>query len=323
MLKILCINTITESAEFVEIENLNELIKDRNNVFWFDFIINPGKYPDDSEKQILKNVLNIHDLIIEDCVVPKHLPKIEDFQDYTFLIISKFSSDIVKNIETHKICFMIAKNYLITYRHQNIKEIDSLINNVETLPKNIHKIFYNILDRIVDSYIPLIDLFDIEVDKIEAVLFRKPENTKILQVINKLRSNLSIIRRSLVMEKDIFYTITKGYFNHIADAQSVYFKDIYDHLTKALDNLENQREDIANTISIQLNLNTQKLNDLIKFLTVISSSILPASLIAGIFGMNFANMPLIGMGSGFAIALLLMLCSGFIVVMYFKFRKWI
>jgi magnesium transporter len=175
----------------------------------------------------------------------------------------------------------------------------------------------------VDDYLPVIDKFDIQIVEFEEMLFKNPFNTKLIQHLNAVREPMNTTRQIIVLENEIFYSIIKNPYELLPDDKKIYFRDIFDHLERNLTKIENLKESISNLLEIQMNINTQNLNEIMKFLTVISITFLPANVIAGIFGMNFVKLPFINSSYGHILAFTLMFIFALSMILYFKKKKWV
>jgi magnesium transporter len=325
MHEILCLDKLKNTVSQVEITSVPELLADENNILWINFENPPNVWPDKQEMNLLTNVLHIHKLSIEDCIVEMHRPKIEEFSNYLLMIIYEFKRE--NKLKFHDIELILGKNYVISYTHEKIDEIESVKNSFKSCNNSLVSssldIFYLIIDHLIDNYLPVIDNFDIQIGKIEESLFKDPSNTKYLKQLNGVRACMNTTRQIIVLENEIFYNIIKKHYNGITDDKLVYFRDVYDHLEKDLAKIESLKESISNLLGIQMNINAQNLNEVMKFLTVISTILLPANLIAAFFGMNFDNIPFIHTNYGIITAVMSMVLFGLIMVVYFKQKKWI
>ncbi|OGI00958.1 MAG: hypothetical protein A2Y25_06760 [Candidatus Melainabacteria bacterium GWF2_37_15] len=316
----------TLKVEHIDISSIKDALGDSSCFVWVDFENPPDVWPNSEEMSILKCVFKIHFLVLEDCVAKKHYPKVDEHENYTFFIISKLYEREDQELDYNKICIITGKDFVITYRHTEIKEITAVKKALEAQQEDFKDpidVLHSIADRIVDDYISIIDSYTTKVDEIEDLLFEKHESREILQNVNILRKNLIILRRSTLIQKEMFYNLSSGTIKISNPGKIIYFKDVYDHLDRVLWKIDNQKEYIAGLLNIYVGLSTQKLNSLVKFLTIISATLFPASLMAGIFGMNFAKMPLIGLDSGFYLILFLMLLLSLITILFFQRQKWL
>lgn len=301
--------------------------KDNKDFLWIDIFNAPEEKLSDEELTIMQDVLKIHPLVIEDCLAPKHLPKAEAYNGYSFLIINKMLSKQQEELESCKISFVIGENYVLTYRHNHIREVDAVKNQFKLKKQELKSpidIFYLITDKVIDDYVDIIDAFTTEIYDIEEVVFDKPNSSLILKDINFIRKNLIILRRNALIQKQIFSDIIDGNISGLdIGKRSFYFKDICDHLDRILAKIDNQKEHISGILNIQVGLSSQKLNNLVKFLTIISAVLLPATLLASIFGMNFAKMPLLNVDNGFFITLAIMSTFGITTFVFFYNKRWL
>ncbi|MDD3013519.1 MAG: magnesium transporter CorA family protein [Candidatus Gastranaerophilales bacterium] len=325
MYEILCLDKSKNTVINVEISNVQELLADKNNVLWID-ITNPRSiWPDEQEIHLLMDILNIHRLSVEDCVSERLHPKIEDCENYLFLIIYGLKYENILNFQGAKL--LLGSNFIVSYSHEKIDEIEIIKNNFKSRLNhscsNTIDIFHSIIDHLIDGYLPIIDKFDIQIGKFEEILFKNPFNTKLIKHLNAIREPMNTTRQIIVLENEIFYSIIKNPYSLISDKKNIYFRDIYDHLEKNLTKIENLKESISNLLQMQMNINTQNLSEIMKFLTIISTIFLPANVIAGIFGMNFVNLPFINSTYGHIFAFSLMIVFALTMIFYFKKRKWL
>ena len=326
MVEILYFNESTQKIKSAELKEVQGLLQNDKNIIWIDFKYPPNIWPNNEEMNLLEKILGIHLLNIEDCVHVETQPKVEEYKNYLFLIINKLKFDDDK-LEIQSLDLFLGKNFIITYKTEEIEEINLAKSSFKSGTNHIHKnpvlTCHFITDHIVDGYFGIIDRFDIHIDKIETRIFQTTDYARTIQDLSTFRENLNNARRSLVIEKEIFYNLSRGYYNMIGGEDQILFRDIYDHLDKNVGMVDNQRDSIAGIFDIQLSLSSQKLNEVIKFLTLISTIFIPATLISGIFGMNFMKFPLFETVYGFAIAIGLMILIAVIMIAYFRHKKWI
>jgi|GEM_PF-1787048 len=325
MLEVLCLDKLKNCVYQADISRVPELVQDENNILWID-IENPHNiWPDEQELHLLTNVLNIHRLSVEDCISERHYPKLENWENYIFLII--YGLKFNNKLKLQDIELFLGNNFIVSYRHESIDDINTIKNDFKNRSNNHYSssidIFYTIVDRLVDGYIPIIDKFDIQIGKFEEILFKNPFNNQLINQLNTIRQPMNMARQIIVLENEVFYNIVKNPYTLLPDDKKIYFRDIYDHLERYLTKIENLKESISNLLEIQMNINTQNLNETIKFLTVISTIFLPANVIAGIFGMNFVKLPFINSPYGHIFAFSLMIVFALTMILYFKKRKWL
>lgn len=327
MIDITLYNRNFKEVKSIQPNEVETAIQNQENLIWIDIESEPDIWPSLEIKNLLENVLKIHTLNIEDCVISKQNPKIEEYQDYIFAI-----AYTIKNLNGEKLKFdevdiAIGQNFILTYRHVLIEEINTIKNAFKTTTSHLHKspsmLFYTIVDHIIDGYQSIAENLDIKIDKLGNKLFKNPNQTQIIITLNSIKELLTEIRSIVVLEEGMFLNASKGFYSGLNEEENIFFKDIYDHLSKILDKIDKQSNSISNLLMVQMSLSTQKLNELIKFLTIISSILLPANLIAGIFGMNFHKIPMLEHPAGFYFTVGTMLTVGILMGIFFAYKKWI
>lgn len=327
MINILLFNKNIEKVKELTIQELHSEIQNPENLIWIDIEEAPGTWPDQEIINFFKNVLSIHHLNIEDCVIPKQNPKFEEYPEYSFSIMYAIKNLNSEEIKLDEVDMAIGKNYVLTYRHSPIEEVETVKNafksNINHMHKNSPMLFYAIVDHIIDGYQGIMESFDIKIDRLGNKIFKDPSQPKTIIGLNSIKELLSEIRSIVVSEEGMFLNASKGFYSILKDEENIFFKDIYDHLNKILDKIDKQSNTISNLFIAQMNLSTQKLNELIKFLTIISAILLPANVIAGIFGMNFHNMPALEDPIGFYVTIFSMVSVAVLMVLFFVYKKWI
>lgn len=316
-----------QQIKILETHEVAEAIQNPDNLLWIDMEFPPEIWPDSEIIDVMQNVLNIHHLNIEDCVFYRQHPKIEDFQEYLFFIAYSLKLTDKESIKLDEIDIVVGKNFVLTYRHSFLEEVDAVKTAFKSKINHMHQsssmLFYSISDHLIDGYQHVMDNFDIKIDKTGNKLFKEPNNSKILLTLNSTKELLTEIRSIVVAEENIFLNASKGLYSIIKEEENILFRDIYDHSYKILDRIDKYSNTISNLFILQMNLSTQKLNELVKFLTIISALLLPANLVSGIFGMNFEKIPLLQNSLGFYISICAMLFSAVCMIILFVRKKWL
>ena len=327
MIDILLYNKTLQEVRNIGIDEVSREIQDPDNLIWIDIEETPDVWPPQEVKTLLQDALKMHPLNVEDCVISRQNPKFEEYQDYSFSIMYVIKAVNAEEIQLDEIDIAIGKNFVLTYRHSACEEIETIKNAFKARINHLHKnstmLFHTIVDHIIDGYQTVVDNFDIKIDKLSNKIFKDPSQQKITLSLISIKELLTEVRSIVVAEEGMFLNVSKGFYSLLNDEETIFFKDIYDHLSKILDKIDKQSNTISNLFIAQMNLSTQKLNELIKFLTIISAVLLPANVIGGIFGMNFKNMPPLENPAGFYITIGSMLFVGLLMVLYFVRKKWI
>lgn len=301
---------------------LPEFLKDEEEIIWADF-----ETPTDNESEVLSTVFNFHPLAIEDCIAESHLPKLDDYGDYLFLVIhGARRGDPPGTFSTVDVNFFVGKRFLVTFHPEHTRSIDQIKErcrkNVQSLSKGIDFLLYEIMDRLVDNYFPILDDFDMVIDELEYEAFHNPTRATLDRIFS-LRRDVTALRRITAPQREIFNRLSRDSFTVISRRAAPYFRDVYDHLFRISDLAESYKDLSAGLMEAYLMVVSNRLNEIIKVLTLIATIMLPLTLITSIYGMNFEYMPEIKWRYGYLFVLGIMALVGSGLLFYFRKRKWI
>lgn len=322
-----------KGAEAVEenftAEDLPALLADETNVIWVDFL---GDNAEEIEraKTLMLNVFKFHPLAVEDCLETRNQPKVEGFPDYIYFIVHgiKPGETNTANFITKELDGFLGENFLVTFHHERFQSLkwvkNQIRNNTFSCRRGAAYLLHQIFDYLVDLYMPLVDEFDDAINSLEdRVFLMKNSDNEILEEIMDLRRSVARLKRISSRQLDTLYRIAHGEFPQIPENVLPFYRDVYDHLLRISDLSENYQDLVAGLFDIHFAVSANKANDIIKFLTIFSAIILPLSLIAGIYGMNFDNMPELHTRNGYFVALAVMFFIVVGLLYYFWHRGWI
>ena len=315
-------------AEKVEegftVEQLPELLKDKQLVIWVDM---PSPTVDD--ENVLLNIFHFHPLTVEDCRENRHYPKIEEFPDYIYFIVHGVRADTSSDrFNTIELDGFLGPNYVITYHHDEFRSINAVKQLIRTSPiackRGAGYLLHQILDRIVDYYSPVIDDFDNRIDELEARIFvGKSSNNEMLSEIMNIKRSVLRLRRISVKQLDILLRISRGEFDLIPQSLLPFYRDIYDHLVRVADLAESYRDLITGLLDAHLSVVSNRLNEVMKVLTIFSAIMLPLTFIVGVYGMNFDNMPELHSRYGYFVTLAVMATVASGMLLFFWNKGWL
>jgi magnesium transporter len=303
---------------------LKELLADDENLVWIDMA-----QPGDDENRLLAEVFKFHPLTIEDAVETRNHPKVESYGGYVFIIVHGVTMRTHStNFVTSELDIYLGKNFLLTYHHDSIGSIEAVKTYMRANPfaceRGSDYLLHQILDRLVDAYIPVVDDFNAAIDDIEDRIFRmKRGSNKILEEIMDLKRSAARLGRISSKQLDVVSRLASGEFPFIDENVLPFYRDIYDHLQRVTVHAENYRDLIVGLSNIHFNVVANKTNDVVKFLTIFSAVWLPLSFIAGVYGMNFENMPELKTRNGYFLTLGVMAAVGVSLLVYFWRKGWI
>lgn len=305
-------------------EQLPELLKDETLIIWVDM-----DKPTDADDQILLDVFRFHPLTVEDCRADRHHPKVEEFPGYLYFILHGVTAN-TDSVHFNTIEFdgFLGPNYVLTYHHDMFRSINNVKQMVRTSPTVCQRgpayLLYQILDQLVDFYMPVLDDFDERLVQIEDEIFSltNPDKT-ILERIQHMKRSILRLRRISGKQLNILYRISHGEFKLIAPEMLPFFRDIHDHLTRITDLAENYRDLIGGALDSYLSVVSNRTNDIMKVLTIFSAVMLPLTFIAGLYGMNFDNLPELHYQYSYFIVIGVMVVVAVGMLGFFWRRGWI
>jgi magnesium transporter len=305
-------------------ESLPELLADEKNLIWIDM-----ESPTSEDERILSQVFKFHYLTIEDAQETRNHPKVEAFRDYLFFIVHAVKNETNSfNFVTKELDGYLGKNYVITYHHEIFRSIDAVKRQIRATPyictRGADYLLHQILDQIVDQYIPVVDDFDNAINDIEERIFRmKNADNTVLEEIMDLKRSVNRLIRIGSKQLNVLYRLAHGEFPLISQNVLPFYRDVYDHLQRVSDLAENYRDLVGGLLDIHFSIVANRTNDVMKVMTIFSATMLPLSLIAGIYGMNFENMPELKTRNGYFLTLALMLFVAAGLIFYFWRKGWI
>src|SRR5882672_4505668 len=314
----------TEVAEGYTAAELPALLKEEQSVIWVDMF-----EPTKADEDVLLNIFHFHPLTVEDCRENRHYPKVEEFPGYLYLIVHGVRADTSPDhFNTIELDAFLGANYVITYHHDEFRSINNVKQLIHTSPiackRGAPFLLYQILDQIVDFYSPVLDDFDERIDKLEDDIFTlKSPNNEILEEIMDLKRGVLRLRRISAKQMEVILRISRGEFPLIEPQVLPFYRDIYDHIMRVTDLAENYRDLISGALEAYLSVVSNRMNEIMKVLTIFSAIMLPLTFIAGVYGMNFENMPELHSRYGYYAVWAFMIAVAFGMLGFFWRRGWI
>ncbi|MDI6785034.1 MAG: magnesium/cobalt transporter CorA, partial [bacterium] len=317
--------TPVEGVQFNQLERsaIRRALDKEDAILWVDL-----EAPDDEEIDILVRDFAFHPLSIEDCIFPQNRPKLEEFPNYSFIVFHSIAYDPApgKGLRFAELDIFIGKNFIVTVHDEPLRNITNTKSRCkekqELMKKGPDFLLHLILDSMVDSYFPILDQMDEQIDIVEDKIFSQP-TTRLLNQIFSLKRNLIAFRKTIIPQREIINSLTRRDFPYIQSGTLVYFRDIYDHLVRMVDTIDTYREIISGAVEAYLSVTSNQLNSIMKTLTIIATTMMPLTFIASIYGMNFDFMPELRCKFGYPIVLGIMLCVALGMLYYFRRKKWL
>ncbi|MDP9206538.1 MAG: magnesium transporter CorA family protein [Gemmatimonadota bacterium] len=277
---------------------------------------------------LLKDVFHFHPLAIEEAVNPESRVKLEEFDRYVLLIVRTIAfcetTDDPYDLDTVNISFFLGKNYLVTVHGADTNPVAATEELLERKPElaahGPARLMHAIVDQAVDAYFPIIDKLDEFMDSLEAKIYGSFDQDALREVFAVKRLVLSL-RRHLAPERDALSVLTNRPSTLLTPDTQIYFRDIYDHVLRIYDSLENFRDLLSSTLDSYLTQVSNRLGMATKALGVVATLSLPFVVVSGMWGMNFEHIPLHSHPHGFMILLFSQLALGLLILAGLKWRK--
>jgi magnesium transporter len=284
---------------------------------------------------LLGEVLKIHPLTIEDVWGMRSLPKIDDFDEYLYVLIHGIEGKTKSKLQLVEIDILIGENWLVTHDRDGLISDDigtELDHSPRLMQKGIAWLAHAVLDRAVDRYLPVISQLDAEIEQLELDVLAKagtPKGKRVLARILSFKRTLQDLRRMSIHQREILLRLSRGDFGEIPADAIPFYRDVYDHFLRINDISESYRDLISSLLDAYLSVQSNRMNEVMKTLTLMSTVMLPLTFIAGIYGMNFDpdtspfNMPELRWFLGYPFALLLMAVVAVTILFWFRKKGWI
>lgn len=320
-----------------ELDNLNQikqLISDQNYTYWIEI---KGFNSEPMFETIYRD-FKVNKLVLEDITRTYQRPKLEEYEGYIFAVSRMLMLDEEKNLGNEQLSYILTNNTLITLQEAYQDCLEPVRQRLKAGKGNIRTsgssyLFYALNDTIIDTYFEILGVWSEELDNIEDRLFEKPDRT-IMFDTQLVKRNIISIRRVAWPERDKLNDILRTDNALITDTTKMFIRDAYDHCIQIIDLIESLKEISASNIDMYLSIISNRMNQIMKVLTIISSIFIPLTFIAGIYGMNFAkedpvtgklmpyNMPELYQSNGYLITILVMLFIAILQVLYFWRKGW-
>jgi magnesium transporter len=268
---------------------------------------------------------DLHSLTLEDIVNVDQRPKFEEYDNYLLSIMKM----IVYNEEVHseQLSIILFDNTVISFQEPNGGDgFDIVRNRVRNSKGRIRKLgadylFYSLMDAVVDCYFHAIEKIGDKVEILEEEIMNTPKKSTLIELY-ELKREIIYLRKQVWPLRDLVANLIRTESTYITDNTQLFLRDLQDHCTRIIDTVETYRDLLSGIMDIYLSTNANKMNEVMKVLTIMSSIFIPVTFIAGVYGMNFENMPELKTQNGYYITWAIMLAVIIGLLIYFKRRKW-
>ncbi len=278
-------------------DRIKEAIDDAEGVVWVDVEDSDSKHNAQAET-LLRDVFGFHPLAIEDALQETHVPKVDDWCEYLYIVFHSIDFDPKTDcIRLHEIDIFLGRNYLLTYHTEPLNFLEQDRRNIERRrPRSVNRLRSSGLDHLLSShflddlavadYLPVLEHLDDVIDDAQDEVFRRP-TPRTLQAIFRVKRSALQLHRILMPEREVLNRLARDSYDPIDEEHRVYFRDVYDHTVRILDLAESLRDLISGALDTYLSAISNRTNDIMKALTIVTVMFLPMSFLSGFFGMNF------------------------------------
>jgi magnesium transporter len=309
-----------------EVKTVEECLpyRDKSTVSW----INVDGLHEVALIEELCRQFGIHPLVIEDIVNTEQRPKTEVFDDYVFTVVkmNTYNSE-AWGMETEQVSIVLGRQFLLTFQERRGDIFDPVRARIKNGKGLVRKqgadfLAYALLDAVVDSNFVLLEIVGEQIETMEDELISNP-TPEMLQGIYALKTQMIALRKSVWPLREIISGLQRSGTALIKDNTSLYMRDLYDHTIQVIDTVETLRDLVTGMLDIYLSSISNRMNEVMKVLTVFASIFIPLTFVAGVYGMNFRYMPELGWRWGYFGILSFMLATAISLLFYFRRKKWL
>lgn len=269
----------------------------------------------------------LHPLSLEDAVNTDQRPKLEDYGNYLFVVLKALYYDEARDgLEADQVSIVLGPNYVISFQEREkgafepVKERIRSGGRIRSLGADY--LAYSLMDAIVDNYFSVLEALGERIELLEEKLVARPR-PETLKELHNLKSEMIYLRKSVWPLREVVSALERRESSLVQEGTGVYLKDVYDHTIQVIDNIETYRDMLSGMMDIYLSSISNRMNEIMKVLTIIATIFIPLTFVVGVYGMNFRYMPELEWAWGYPAVLLFMLAVGVLMLVYFRRNRWI
>ena len=271
----------------------------------------------------------LHPLVLEDILNTDQRPKMEDYGEYLYIVLKMlYYDDRNGQIEAEQISLILGQNFVLSFQEGKEGDVFGPLRERLRVGKGrIRKmgtdyLAYSLIDAIVDHYFIILERLGERVEFLEEELVTEP-TTKTLKEIHNLKREMIFLRKAVWPLREVISGLERGESSLIQQNTQIYFRDVYDHTIQVIDNIETFRDTVSGMLDIYLSSVSNRLNTVMKVLTIIATIFMPLTFLAGVYGMNFKYMPELEWRWGYPFVWMVMIAIGIVMLIYFRKKKWL
>ena len=325
MFRILAVRTQHNDELIVDaaLDRLAPLLAEPGTRVWVD-LSNPVGDP---EMAIVRDVFKFHPLAIEDCFAARTHPKVDEYDSYLYIIThSLLAGATAESSEIVELDAFLGANFLVTHHSAPSRSVAAVLDFVTRtgfpLRQGVTPVLHAILDRQADSLEAVLDNIETHIETLEDAVFASPRNSLVASLLS-VKRNILGLRRWTARQREVLLRLGRREFALIPVADALLFRDVHDHMARVNDLLEGFRDMLTSIQDAYLSAVSNRTNEIMKFLTLFSSTMMPLTVLTGTYGMNFERMPELKWVFGYPAVLITMGAVTATILLYFRHRRWL
>lgn len=310
---------------FKEVESVEDIFpyKDSQNISWINIY---GLH----DPKILEQIgahFGIHHLVVEDIANTAHRPKIEVFDDYVFIVLKMIWYDEEgSDLQVEQISLIYGKNFVLCFQEREGDVFQTIRERLKDPQTRLRKsgadyLTYRIMDVVVDNYFLVLEKLGDEIEALDEEIVDNPRG-EVIQKIYELKRHLIFLRKAIWPLREIVSSLTREESRFFKKSIQPFLRDLYDHSVQIIDTIETYRDLVSGLLDIYMSNISNKMNEVMKVLTIIATIFIPLTFLAGVYGMNFEYMPELGWKFAYPVVWAIMLSIGLGMFIYFKRKGW-
>lgn len=313
-----------EEKTKASIEDIRNFKNNGNTKEWIDI----NGLHDIALIEQIGEIYNLHPLLLEDIVNPNQRPKVDEYDNCIYVVARMiYWDDHLNDLQTEQISFVLHAEGLITFQEKQGEVFDYVRNRIRSGKGRVRKtgtdyLLYALLDNIVDNYFVILEKIGDTMEELEEELFNNPKE-KTLKTIHHLKREMIILKKSVWPMRDVINNLYRNENELIIHSTHLYVKDLYDHVLQINESIDIYRDMLTSNQEMYLSSISNKMNLVMKVLTIISTIFIPLTFIVGIYGMNFKFMPELEWKFGYPAVWIIMIMISLAMLYYFRNKKWL
>jgi len=300
-------------------------LAEKDGLLWVDF-----ENPNEFESDTLVEIFNFHPLAVEDCITDHSEPKVDDYEEYLFLVVHALTmlhDNGDKELSTIELNLFLGPNYVVTFHKEPIESVAQDIAKTQqkpagTMSSGADLLAHALLDHLVDRYLPVFHQYETRADLLEKDMFDKNPSREKLATLLQLKQDISTLRRIVGPQRDTLHFLTRNAGRFIKAKHLIYFRDISDHLFRISALANGMYDHLTSMMEVYFSYLSSELNVVMKRLTVVATLTMPAIMIASIYGMNFKVIPYATQEHGFWGVMIITVIITAVMAVWMRLKKW-